>query len=140
MPSRAKSRGRLSNRERLEKHFVLNRKRVLGAMHQISDCFVYSALPASPPWAERTTLPKMGIRDFPVKRGVGTVHLTHSGLTNASKPISFQRGQKVLHETAGDGPMGLDSSFEEASPWKKFEGEGNYATFDDSTIVSSPFF
>ena len=44
---------------KLERHFVLNRKRVSGAMHQIFDCFVYRALPASPlviasrrrPWA-----------------------------------------------------------------------------------------
>ena len=27
---------------------MLNRKRVSGAMHQIFDCFVYRALPASP--------------------------------------------------------------------------------------------
>ena len=33
---------------KLERHFVLNRKRVSGAMHQIFDCFVYRALPASP--------------------------------------------------------------------------------------------
>ena len=33
---------------KLERHLVLNRKRVSGAMHQIFDCFVYRALPASP--------------------------------------------------------------------------------------------
>ena len=33
---------------KLERHLVLNRKRVSGAMHQIFDCFVYRTLPASP--------------------------------------------------------------------------------------------
>ena len=66
---------------KLERHFVLNRKRVLGAMHQIFDCFVYSALPASLslplplPWAGAGGANNMGIRNFPVK-GSGKVHLT----------------------------------------------------------------
>ena len=43
---------------KLERHFVLNRKRVSGAMHQIFDCFVYRALPASP----RRVASAVGIR------------------------------------------------------------------------------
>ena len=69
-----------------------------------------------------------------------------SGLTNAFKiSFLFNAGRKsycyfLRLESGADGPMGLDSSFAEASPWKKFEGEGNDATFDDATVVTLPGF
>ena len=78
---------------KLERHFVLNRKRVLGAMHQISDCFVYSALPASVGGANDVT--ENGNSGLSCQGSRNSAF--DSGLTNAFKiSFLFNAGRKLL--------------------------------------------